>query len=107
MEAVAFHALINPEIAWFSEDTMKATESCLSVKGYEGIVSRVGIIAFTPEGQRLEFEADSLYARCLQHEIDHLDGILYPDRIATLRDIRKVQPVEADDIVLSHNLLIA
>jgi peptide deformylase len=110
VEAVPFHALVNPEIVWFSdEDKLKAAEGCLSVKGYEGFVvrpRRIGLVAYTPEGKRIEFEADSLYARALQHEIDHLDGILYVDRVATLRDLRKVQPVEADDPVLGYNRYI-
>ncbi len=109
VEAIPFHTLINPEIVWFSDDKFKAGEGCLSVKGYEGFVvrpRRIGIIAYTPEGKRIEFEADSLYARVLQHEIDHLDGILYPDRVAELRDIRKIQAVEANDPVLAHNRYI-
>jgi peptide deformylase len=110
VEAIPLHALVNPEIIWYSEDKLRAAEGCLSVKGYEGFVvrpCRVMVVAFSPEGRRMEFEADSLYARCLQHEIDHLDGILYPDRVAGLRDIRKIQAVAIDDPVLSHNRYIA
>lgn len=110
VEAIPLHALINPEIVWFGEDKIKVAEGCLSVKGYEGFVVRpvkIGVVAYTPEGKRLEFETDSLYARVLQHEIDHLDGILYPDRIAELKDIRKVQPVTLDDPVLANNRYIA
>jgi peptide deformylase len=104
--ASPLHALINPEIVWYSDDKIKAGEGCLSVRGYEGYVvrpTRIGLIAYTPEGKKLEFEADSLYARCLQHEIDHLDGILYPDRVAELKDLRKVQAVELSDPVLAFN----
>jgi peptide deformylase len=110
VQAVPMHALINPEIVWYSDDTIKAAEGCLSVLGYEGFVVRpssVRVVAYTPQGHRLEFEAASLYARCLQHEIDHLEGILYTDHIKELRDIRKVQSVAADDPVLAHNRLIA
>jgi peptide deformylase len=106
VEATPWQVLINPEIVWFSEDKFKAGEGCLSVRGYEGFVvrpARVGVVAYDAGGKRLEFEAGSLYARCLQHEIDHLNGILYPDLIAELRDLRKVQPVEALDPVLAHN----
>ncbi len=106
VEAIPFHALVNPEIVWYSDDKIKAAEGCLSVKGYEGFLvrpSKIGIIAYTPQGQRREFEANGLYARCLQHEIDHLDGILYPDLVAELRDLRKVQPVSSDDPVLARN----
>ncbi|MEI7554721.1 peptide deformylase [Candidatus Chlorohelix sp.] len=103
------HALVNPQIVWYSEDKRRAAEGCLSVKGYEGFVVRpgkIGVVAYSPEGKQLEFEADSLYARALQHEIDHLDGILYPDRITALRDLRKVSPVAPDDPVLNFNKLI-
>jgi peptide deformylase len=106
VEATPWQALINPEIVWTSPDKIKAGEGCLSVRGYEGYVvrpSRIGVVAYDTGGKRLEFEAGSLYARCLQHEIDHLNGILYPDLVAELRDLRKVQPVEAVDPVLAHN----
>lgn len=106
VEATPLHSLINPEIVWFSDDQFKAGEGCLSVRGYEGYVTRparVGIVAYDANGKRLEFEASSLYGRALQHEIDHLNGILYPDRVAELRDLRKVQPVDAADPVLARN----
>ncbi len=110
VEAVPFQALVNPEIVWFDEDKLKAAEGCLSVRGFEGFVVRpkkVGLIAYTPEGKKLEIEAESLYARVLQHEIDHLDGILYPDRVAELRDIRKIAPVSPEDPVLANNRFIS
>lgn len=106
VEATPWQALINPEIVWFGEDRFKAAEGCLSVRGYEGYVvrpARIGVVAYDATGKRLEFEAGSLYARCLQHELDHLNGILYPDLIAELKDLRKVQPVEALDPVLAYN----
>lgn len=102
-------ALINPEIVWFSDEKMKAAEGCLSVLGYEAFLvrpTRIGVVAYTLEGKRTEFEADSLLARVIQHEVDHLDGILYPDRVAELRDIRKIQPVEVNDPVLALNKLL-
>ena len=109
VKAQPLTALVNPEIVWYGDDKMKSGEGCLSVRGYEGFVSRptkVGVIAWTTEGQKYEFETDSLYARVLQHEIDHLNGILYTDRIAALRDLRKVQPVALEDPVLAFNKLI-
>lgn len=107
VEATPLHALINPEIVWFSDDRFKAGEGCLSVRGYEGFVTRparIGVVAYNEKGKRLEFEASSLYARALQHEIDHLNGILYTDLVAELRDLRKVQPVGPTDPVLKGNL---
>ncbi|MBN9386773.1 MAG: peptide deformylase [Chloroflexi bacterium] len=106
VEATPLHALINPEIVWFSDDRIKAGEGCLSVRGFEGYVvrpTRIGVVAYDEKGKRLEFEASSLYARALQHEIDHLDGILYTDRVAELRDLRRVSPVDAADPVWNHN----
>src|SRR6478736_6639852 len=73
VEPTPLHALVNPEIVWFSDDRFKAAEGCLSVRGYEGFVvrpARIGVVAYDAGGKRLEFEAGSLYARCLQHEID-------------------------------------
>lgn len=102
-------AFVNPEIVWFSDEKMKAAEGCLSVLGYEAFIvrpARIGVVAYTVKGQRIEFEADNLLARVIQHEVDHLDGILYPDRVAELRDIRKIQPVEANDPVLALNKLL-
>ncbi|WP_164013459.1 peptide deformylase [Pyxidicoccus trucidator] len=110
VQAVPFHALVNPEIVWRDGPEFKAAEACLSVEGYEGFVMRpprVGVVAYTPQGRRLEIEASGLYARCLQHEIDHLDGILYPDRIAELGDLRKVVQVAANDPVLARNTKLA
>lgn len=109
VEPVPMHALINPSIQWSSKETIKAVETCLSIEGYMGFVERpqrIVVTASTPEGKPLEIEADGLYARCLQHEIDHLDGILYPDHVTTTRDLFKIQRVEAGDPLLSHNRLI-
>lgn len=106
VDPTPLHALVNPEIVWYSDDQFKAGEGCLSVRGFEGYVvrpARIGVIAYDEKGKRLEFEASSLYARALQHEIDHLNGILYTDRVAELRDLRRVSPVDANDPVWSGN----
>jgi peptide deformylase len=109
VDPVPMHALINPQILWSSAESTKAVETCLSICGYMGFVPRplrIGVRAWTPDGELTEFEAESIYARCLQHEIDHLDGILYPDRVTDLRDIFRVQPVEAADPLLGCNPLL-
>jgi peptide deformylase len=109
VKAQPLTALINPEIVYYSEDKMKAAEGCLSVLGYEAFLVRpakIGVVAWNLKGERTEFEADSLYARVIQHELDHLNGILYPDLVTNLRDIRKIQAVEVTDPVLAHNNLI-
>ena len=72
--------------------------ACLSLPGWIGEVPRAAKITVrgqTLEGKRIKINADGLYARCLQHEIDHLDGILFPDRVEDLSTLRKLPPREA------------
>jgi peptide deformylase len=81
-------ALVNPRLTWKSTETAKQTEGCLSIPGLEEIVERpakVRVEARDPEGEPIELEADDLLARALQHEIDHLDGILFLDRVSALK----------------------
>lgn len=76
-------ALINPVIVE-REGMVEGTEGCLSIPGVEGIVPRaesVLVRALDPQGQPVEMRAEGLLSRALQHEIDHLDGILFIDRI--------------------------
>jgi peptide deformylase len=81
-------ALVNPRITWTSSETAKQTEGCLSIPGLEEIVERpakIRVEAHDPAGERIELHADDLLARALQHEIDHLDGILFLDRVSALK----------------------
>ena len=81
-------ALVNPRVAWFSEETDRVSEGCLSIPGLEEVVERpwaVKVEGLDPLGKPLALEADALFARALQHEIDHLDGILFPDRVSPLK----------------------
>lgn len=80
--------LCNPEILWRSEDAEAAEEGCLSLpEQYAEVVRpaavRVGYLDET--GRRREVAADGLLARCLQHEIDHLDGVLFTDHLTPLK----------------------
>jgi peptide deformylase len=88
-EGVEPFALVNPEIFWFSEDDLdRAEEGCLSIPGLREIVERpwsVRIRGLDPEGEPVELEAEGLLARILQHEVDHLDGVLFLDRISPLK----------------------
>lgn len=80
--------LINPEIVWRSEDKVCGEEGCLSVPKQRAEVERYAKVRvkYTDyNGQEQEIEGDGLLAVCLQHEIDHLDGILYIDRISSLK----------------------
>jgi peptide deformylase len=76
--------LINPEITPLGEDTEEGWEGCLSVPGMRGLVPRFSRIRYRGQdatGKPIEREAGGFHARVVQHECDHLDGILYPDRI--------------------------
>jgi peptide deformylase len=79
--------LVNPEVV-FRDGTIVWTEGCLSVPDFEAEVersARVRVRALDLDGKPLELEADELQAVCFQHEIDHLDGILFIDRISRLK----------------------
>ena len=83
---VPFHVLINPRVVWQSEDTREFFEGCLSLLGYTAIVRRahaVRVECLDETGNSRSIEAKGWYARILQHEIDHLQGHLYIDRMET------------------------
>ncbi len=79
---------INPEILWKSEDLSVYEEGCLSIPDYYEEVERpakVRVRYTNLAGEPEEIEADGLLATCLQHEIDHLDGVLFIDHISKLK----------------------
>jgi peptide deformylase len=83
-------ALIDPVIEPLGEAIVPGLEGCLSIPGLRGIVPRhaqIGYRGMTPDGRVIEREADGLHARVVQHEVDHLDGILYPMRMRDLRQL--------------------
>jgi peptide deformylase len=83
-------ALVNPVIEWRSDELETAEEGCLSLPGIHVEVeraARVRVSAQDERGARLELEAEGLSARVIQHEVDHLDGVLILDRIS--REARK------------------
>lgn len=82
--------LVNPQLEWASEDTEVGEEGCLSLPGVHVEVERpqrVRVRASEANGQEREVEAEGLTARVIQHEMDHLDGVLILDRIS--REARK------------------
>lgn len=88
VEPVPVTILINPEIKFLSDEMDDMWEGCLSVPGMRGLVSRYTHIrysGFDQYGVRFEREAHGFHARVVQHECDHLDGILYPRRITDMR----------------------
>jgi peptide deformylase len=79
--------LINPEVEPLTEETSVGWEACLSVPGLTGAVPRFTRIRYSglaPDGSRIERIAEDFHARVVQHECDHLDGILYPQRMEDL-----------------------
>jgi peptide deformylase len=82
------HSLINPEIIAASEELATREEGCLSLPNqYADITrpARVRVRYLDQTGARREMEADGLLAACLQHEIDHLNGILFVDHLSPLK----------------------
>ncbi len=80
--------LLNPEILAVSDEQVIREEGCLSLPGMYADVerpSRVRIRFEDESGLRRELEADGLFAACLQHELDHLDGVLFVDHLTPLR----------------------
>jgi peptide deformylase len=80
--------VINPEIVWTSEETAVYEEGCLSIPEHYEEVERpaeVKVRYLDLEGQPQEVEAKGLLATCLQHEIDHLNGVLFIDHISKLK----------------------
>jgi peptide deformylase len=81
---VDFHVLINPRLVVEDPTPVEFYEGCLSVSGFSALVRRargVRVEAFDENGQPVSISARGWYARILQHEIDHLDGTLYLDRM--------------------------
>lgn len=88
-EQVPYTVLINPILTTVSDETDDAWEGCLSVPGMRGIVSRYSRLHYTgfdQYGNPIDRLVSGFHARVVQHECDHLDGILYPMRINDLRN---------------------
>jgi peptide deformylase len=97
-------ALINPTVIGTGDETERSEEGCLSVPGLKELVERpvrVTVEATDLDGQSIRIEADGLLGRILQHEVDHLNGVLFLDRVSPLkrrmllRKWEKVRPAQA------------
>ena len=88
-EPVPYTELVNPVLTPLGEEEEDGWEGCLSVPGFRGVVprfSRLRYEGYDPDGKPIVRDVAGFHARVVQHECDHLDGILYPQRI---RDMRK------------------
>jgi peptide deformylase len=80
--------MVNPEIVWHSDEKVVAEEGCLSIPDQYGEVPRfreIKVSYLDPDGEVQEVEADGLFSACIQHEIDHLDGVLFIDYLTPLK----------------------
>lgn len=96
--------IVNPIVVWQSEEQRKGLEGCLSVRGFEGFITRadrVRVEGLDRSGEAVAYDADRLFARALLHEIDHLNGILYIDHLMAHGELRRVAPVPKDDPIWS------
>jgi peptide deformylase len=85
-QPIPFHVIVNPRIISADNTGLEFFEGCLSVAGYSAIVPRARAVTVEYLDEHAEskrVEAVGWYARILQHEIDHLDGVLYVDRMRT------------------------
>jgi peptide deformylase len=86
-EEVPFTVLVNPKLVMLTREVEEDWEGCLSVPGMRGVVPRYTKLrysGFDIEGNPIERVAEGFHARVVQHECDHLDGILYPQRMTDL-----------------------
>jgi peptide deformylase len=86
-EPVPFTVLVNPKIVMLTREVESDWEGCLSVPGMRGVVPRYTKLRYTgtdEEGNPIDRVAEGFHARVVQHECDHLDGILYPQRMTDM-----------------------
>lgn len=89
--------LVNPEITWASDELNTYEEGCLSIPDiYDAVErpARIRVRYLDRDGNSVEEEADGLYATCIQHEIDHCDGVLFLDHLSRLKRERAVAKVK-------------
>ena len=92
--------MLNPKVVWRSEETEEDTEGCLSIPGGEVVVERCAAVKVTGRDQAgtdVEVEADGLLARMIQHEIDHLDGVMIVDRTSEEERRRLIKEMIRED----------
>ena len=93
--------LLNPEISPAGEEMDSDWEGCLSVPGMRGLVPRYTRIRYRgldADGRKIDREAEGFHARVVQHECDHLDGILYPDRLEDRLMFGFIEELQAADL---------
>ena len=92
------YVIVNPEITDRSEEMVNGTEGCLSLPGYAGDVLRhkaITVKALNRKGKQVKIKAQGWLARIFQHEIDHLDGVLFIDKASKVWKVKEDSPEEA------------
>lgn len=110
-----FVALINPEIVKYEGEIIEDYEGCLSVPDVYGKVPRhnkIRVKALDTEGNEVRFRADGFLARIIQHEVDHINGIVFIDHIRDKKDAfykldekGELQPLDYDEHIKNNNIL--
>ncbi len=83
-------AIVNPHISVVGDRTVEGWEGCLSIPDIRGMVPRafqISVVALDRHGKRIEFQLKDFPARVVQHETDHLDGVLFFDRMRTFESL--------------------
>jgi peptide deformylase len=89
VQPIPYTVLVNPVLTPLGEDVEEGWEGCLSVPGMRGLVPRYRRLHYTGrdlDGRPIDRTVEGFHARVVQHEVDHLDGILYPQRVRDLRN---------------------
>ena len=99
-ETVPETILINPSLEFIGEQMTEGWEGCLSIPGMRGLVPRYEEIiyrGFDRHGQEFERRVSGFHARVVQHEVDHLDGVLYPQRIRDMQAFGFIEELSGHD----------
>jgi peptide deformylase len=104
------YIIFNPEYVFKSDELADGVEGCLSIPGWAGEVTRharIVVKGLDKQGQRIRIEAEGLLARVFQHELDHLDGVLFTDRISDPEKIWQIREGEEESVELEHTRVAA
>jgi peptide deformylase len=104
------YIIFNPEYVFKSDELADGVEGCLSIPGWAGEVprhARIVVKGLDKQGQRIRIEAEGLLARVFQHELDHLDGVLFTDRISDPEKIWQIREGEEESVELGHTRVAA
>jgi peptide deformylase len=99
-EPVPFTVLVNPKLTMLTREVEQDWEGCLSVPGMRGVVPRYTKLRYTgfdEHGTPIDREAEGFHARVVQHECDHLDGILYPQRMTDMSTFGFIEELFPDE----------